>query len=1326
MTGGQDSVNLGQEIVNSPEKGNGTLHKRKKAVPLQWRMILTMKRLLLCIFLVITTLSVKAAPYRYHFTHYQTRDGLMSNTVYCTVQDRYGYIWMATSDGVCWYDGYRFYYMSGLDSGILMEGRATALCVDADGLVWFSSASGCGYYDPATGQTVGIDIQERVPASKIVADAYGCVWFLFQTLYKYDKATSKLTAYPEEDCFRATSLTIDAFGTLWCTSAGQGELLRYETRANRFFKERTGTSVRMVYGISDGRLLTVDNEENVLIIDPENDRQKQIFSCRESGDRRVFCLLERCPGEFWISTPEGIRVYVEGKGVTGNISRSDSDRMSLSSNYVRDMFADADGNVWIGTYYRGLNLWHDSDGTYDLFYQCNEPGTLQGRIVQAIEPDPSGAIWMATVDGKLNRFNPTTKSFTVFDVPGNNNNLQDILVQGKELWVATSGNGLYRYNPAQRRVTAHFNFPDNRFSSLLGTTDGTILAGAWDGLYRLTPGTNHFQRVSGVSEGHVRALAQDNAGRIWIGLEGLGIRLLDGETGQPETVPGMPDSGSVTSFFEDSQHRMWVTTEDRGLFVADFSAADSLRFRNLTRRDGLFSRNVCAVAEDEEGVLWISTIKGLLMMNPDNYWITTVFEDSQIVGNQYSYGAAYRASGGTIYMGTTDGVFAFNPVALRKRHENKQVYITSIYAMTGERVTPLSSPGASPQASKRIRVNHKDISTLSISFSSPHYSNVQETRYECTFSSRKTDVTMVTSYNIAQYADIGYGKHTFTVGVFGNDDPESRKSLEIYVVPPFWKSILGTIILTLLLVSASVLAWYFIRRWRKEKRQSQLERLEQMRQRELFESRNSFFTNITHEIRTPLTLIKMPLDKIIRTKAYAPSAEKDILIIQSNTDRLLSLTNQLLDLKKLENGEEKLKFTRQNICDTVRKTCERFAPMAAEQEVSLDIGVPDEIVDVMFAKDSVEKIVSNLLTNAMKYGGGLIRVTLERPSENTVAVRVDSNGRTIPAGEREKIFEKFYQGGKGTGLGLPLARALAELHGGRLYLDADRTDMNSFVLELPVEHPEQVEVPQPTLLEEGKEFQEYDNTRSSLLFVEDNQEFRLYLAQEFSEEYNVFLAANGKMALDLLKAQRIDLVISDIMMPVMDGCELCNEIKTNPEFSHIPVLLLTAAVGTDTRIKTLGAGADGYIEKPFPIELLRANITNLFHNKEIAYRQFTSSPLAHFSSAASKVDESFMERMHKIIMDNLAENNLSLDELASRMNVSSSTLYRKVKANTGMNVNEYIRVCRLKRAAELLATKQYRINEVADMLGFSSSSYFAANFQKQFNVSPSTFVKSLN
>ncbi len=1285
-------------------------------------MIRIMKRLLLSICLpVVAAATLAAAPFRYHFNHFLTQDGLAGNSVYCTAQDRYGFIWIGTGDGICWYDGYRFYYMTGL-----MEGKATALCTDDGGLIWFSTSSGNGYYDPATGRTVNIGIAERAPASAIVSGAHGDIWFLFQDLYRYDKASGKVTVYPEAEFFRAGSLTADSYGTIWCTSAREGELFRYDDNADRFFKEGA-VSLRSVQGISDGRLLTVDRQGNVFATNPMDGTQLRIFSCRESGCRTVLCTLERRPGEYWISTDNGIWIIAE-EGMR-HILYSEKDRLSISSSRIRNLFADADGNVWAGSYYRGINLWHDSRDAYDLYYQMEGPESMKGRIVQGIRPDASGAIWMGTEEGGLNRFDPATKSFTGFTLSGSSTRILDILPEDDILWVATYS-GLYRCDKASGQVLEQVNLPDNRISCLFQMDSGTILAGAEDGLYGLEPGAKSFGRVDDIGRIPVRALFQDHAGRLWVGTEGSGVWLMESIATAPRHLDreqGLPGSSTITSFFEDSRHNMWVTTEEAGLFMADASAGE-FSFRNFTRRNGLLSRNVCAVTEDEEGKLWVTTIKGLLMMNPDDYTLTTVFEESQIVGNHYSNGAAYRAPGGTIYLGTTDGVFAFNPVSLREQHKDKAVYINSIYAMSGDRITPLASPGASPQTSSSIRVSHKDISTLSISFSSPNYASILETRYECTLTSGKKEVTSVTSYNFIQYANIGYGKHTFTVGVLGNDNPLSRKTLEIIVTPPFWKSTAGMILLAALVIGTGLLCEFFVRRWRKEKRQLQMEKLEQRRRQEVFESRNAFFANITHEIRTPLTLIKMPLDRIIREKEYAPEAEKDMLVIQSNTDRLLSLTNELLDLKKLENGDKKLPFTRQNLCDTVRKTCERFAPTAAEQEVRLETRIPEEVIEVLSAKDAVDTIVGNLLSNALKYGKDLIRVSVERPSEKSVAVRVDSNGRIIPAGERDRIFEKFYQGGKGTGLGLPLSRALAESHGGRLYLDAQRTDMNSFVVELPVSLSEQASgAPAPAdPAENRQDLQEFDSSRATLLIVEDNQEFRLYLAREFAEQYNVFLSVNGKMALELMKAQRIDLVVSDIMMPVMDGCELCNEIKTNPEFSHIPVILLTAAVGTDTRIETLKAGADGYIEKPFPIELLRANIVNLFKNKEIANRQFTSSPLAHFSGATSKTDEAFMERLHKIVMENLNGNSLSLEGLAGQLNVSSSTLYRKVKANTGMNVNEYIRLCRLKEAAQLLASRQYRINEVADMLGFSSSSYFAASFQKQFNISPSAFVKSLN
>ena len=365
----------------------------------------------------------------------------------------------------------------------------------------------------------------------------------------------------------------------------------------------------------------------------------------------------------------------------------------------------------------------------------------------------------------------------------------------------------------------------------------------------------------------------------------------------------------------------------------------------------------------------------------------------------------------------------------------------------------------------------------------------------------------------------------------------------------------------------------------------------------------------------------------------------------------------------------------------------------------------------------------------------MIKLVLKK-EEDKVVIRVDSNGKLIPADESENIFKIFYQlenestiqKSNGTGLGLPYARSMARLHNGNLYLDTAVRDCNSFVFELPLTQPEQVELQQqeeaPVLAVEKKE--EWSNSRHTALVVEDDSQMRSYIGNELSDQYNILLAANGADALEIIGKQRVDIVISDIMMPIMDGCQLCNEIKSNTEFSHIPVILLTAAVGIETRMETLQVGADGYIEKPFSIDLLRANINSLFKNREITYQQFMNSPLTHFNSVtASNVDQEYMDKLHDIIVKHLADHNLNIEMITDLLGTSKSTLYRKVKANTGLNINEYIRLCRLKQAAEMLSSQKYRINEVAYLVGFSSPSYFATSFQKQFNISPSNFVKRL-
>ena len=439
----------------------------------------------------------------------------------------------------------------------------------------------------------------------------------------------------------------------------------------------------------------------------------------------------------------------------------------------------------------------------------------------------------------------------------------------------------------------------------------------------------------------------------------------------------------------------------------------------------------------------------------------------------------------------------------------------------------------------------------------------------------------------------------------------------------------------------------------------------------------------------------------------------------------------------MEQNEIKLSCLKEDLCEIARKSTRYFEHMAQDQHITLNTEIPDTPLYLMCAKDSIVTIVSNLLSNAVKYGKDIINVKVSASEDNEILyVRVESNGERIPEADKEKIFNIFFQReenkingrvSQGTGLGLPYARTLANMHNGKLYLDTDIQGMNSFVLELPVRQEDTLaSEPVKPAEKAGKEQTGYDSSKHTILLVEDSEEMRDYLADELAEKYNVFAAANGADAMEIIKNEKVDLVVSDIMMPIMDGCELCNHIKNDSDLSHVPVILLTAAIGVEKRIETLEIGADGYIEKPFPIELLMSNISNLFKNREISYKQFMSKPLTHYNSVtASKVDEEYMDKLHDFIMKHISEPDLNIENLTIQLGTSKSSLYRKLKANTGLSINEYIRVCRLKQAAELLSSQKYKINEVAFMTGFSSPSYFATCFQKQFGISPSEFVKNL-
>lgn len=1295
-----------------------------------------MKRITLIITIIILSViqaRLGAQTKQYYFNNYQTQSGLPSNTTFRTVQDKNGFIWVSTRDGICRFDGHGFTVMRSNGTGAdPMAGMSPGLCVDEDGLIWFGNSTSAGCYDPETGQVKSLGQITAADINAIIADRDSCIWFLSTDLIKYDKRSGELKRYPAEEYFRPQSGTIDFKGSILISST-DGKLYSY-SRRNDSFRELGIDGIRMLSGCGRGLVLASTSERSVILYNPHSGEVETIMEKNADGTGGIIlCLMERVEDEFWIGTDNGIMVYDRASGTKTWIKENPMDSHSISASYVMNLFADREGNVWAGTFYKGLNLWQNRQGAYDLFYDNSSPGSMKGNIVRSIVSKDDRYIWIGTEDGDLDRYDSEEGTFKSYPVKETFGNIQSVLIDGDQLWVATYGKGLFKYDPAKESVTAHYNLAGNYVIDLLKTMDGDIAAATHNGLFVMKNGNDGFSLVERTSDDFVHTLEQDALGYIWAGTYGQGIKIYGRHFRHLRTITQNDGSGllsnHITSFYEDSDRHFWVTT-DGGLCYKDpQTSVLDCRFYGITMEDGLPTNVVCSITEDLDGMFWISTTRGLTRMTlRDRHFSPIYFEESQITGNQYSYGASFHTKDGTIYLGTTNGLVKFNPAILHRTESESDIFITGIYGKDEDSERELHEEGRSPLTTRKVTVRSKDVTSIRISFAAPRYSNVLATRYEYSFKKGSRSISGVTTENIVSFTGVEPGRHTFNVAIEGSD---VSKELIIRIKPPFYRGNAALVFYSLLLISLILATVWYIRRKRIQDRESEIAEIENEKQKEIYDAKIKYFTNITHEIRTPLTLIKMPLDKIIASKGYTDASKDDILTIQSNTDRLLELVNQLLDLRKIEQQEKKLTFISNDICAIARKACSYFTAAAKERHISFNVSIPDKPVTAICDADSIEKILVNLLSNAIKYGNDRINILLTEGSGN-VSIRVDSNGEPVTGADRERIFEPFFQarisdeqvtGSKGTGLGLPLSRTLAELHNGRLFLADNDEGINSFVLELPLNQP--LESASQNGAGRSLDIQsESDSSKKTLLIVEDDAEMKYYLGKELSDDYNTILAGNGEEALEVLKEQKVDLVISDIMMPVMDGCELCNIIKTDINFCHLPVILLTAAVGVETRIQTLKAGADGYIEKPFSIDLLKANVSSLFKNKEIAFKQFTDSPLSQYKGTViNTVDNDFMNRLHDEVMKHISEPELSTEVLTSILGTSKSTLYRKIKANTGLNINEYIRLCRLKEAAELLASHKYRINEVAYMVGFTSPSYFTSSFQKQFNVSPSEFIK---
>ncbi|GGH25183.1 hybrid sensor histidine kinase/response regulator [Dyadobacter endophyticus] len=1325
-------------------------------------MVRTLVSILL--FLLVAT-RVFAQQIPFYFRNYQVSDGLSGNAVGEMVQDKKGFMWFASRNGLNRFDGHTFRIFQNVAGDSLSIGSNSifALYEDASEKLWVGTHNGVYRYDPVAER---FDAFGLIPAGEVLeirGDRSGNIWIISDlTLYRYHVRTGRV-ARVDLGSGQPVSLHVSPAGAVW-VACNNGVVRHYQQDTGRFEAFNVGelSGIRDIYGattlhaVGDSSLL-IGTMKKVLLL---NFVKKEVRNLTAAGqpdeDVQVHTIFQKSSQEFWLGTESGLYILDLVSGSSQHIVREPFNRYSITDNIINSILRDREGGIWITTQFGGINYYSTQFNNFRKFFP--KPGnSISGSIVHEITKDKYGHLWVGTEDAGLNRLDTRTGQFKAFLPDGrpgsiSYRNLHGMVADGDELWVGTYEHGLDVIDLRTERVIRHYNSSNNPRSlssnfivTLYKTREGDILAGTWIGLCKYNRATDDFTRIPFFNH-QVQSIHEDAEGTLWVASYGRGVSFYNPKTRKQGHLqysadrPGGLVDNYVNSIYQSSDKSIWLCTE-HGLSRYN---PESGQFRNYRKTDGLPDNQVFRVLEDDAGNFWITTSRGLAKLDGRSDRFTNFHTGNGLPTDQFNYNSSYKDSDGTLYFGTVAGMVGFKPAALLRNAFVPPVYITRLQVNNRDvevRQEDVPLKQSIIYASELI-LPHQS-SNVSFDVAVLSYVIPEQNSYQYQLEGLSQEwIPFHSNSRRIQFSKLPPGNYTLKIRGANNDGLWNNREtrLRITILPPFWATGWAWLFYVVLIVSIIVVIFRYYFLALDEKNRRQIEAIEMGKEREIYSAKIDFFTNVAHEIRTPLTLIKMPLDKLLANRKSDPEMIESLNMIDKNTSRLIDLTNQLLDFRKAEANNYSLNFTKTDINELLNDVFSTFRPAAEQKQLQYKLELPRIALQAFVDEEACKKITSNLISNAIKYAESRVNVKLSPFNSDDLLFHIEfaNDGPPIGYDDRDRIFEPFYraQGNskeQGTGIGLPLARSLAELHKGTLELKRSELDQNTFLLSIPIHQDYELDLNKEDhkSLDASAEATEAGQStanpnKPNVLLVEDNTEILGYLGRELGLDYNIFRSGDGRQAIYLLQEENIHLVISDIMMPVMDGIALCREMKNDIRFSHIPIILLTAKNSISSKIEGLEVGADAYIEKPFSLDHLSAQITNLLHNRDIIKDYFARSPLTHIKGIAfSRADKDFLEQLNAIITDHIADSDLDVDMLSSKMNMSRPTLYRKIKGISDMTPNELINLSRLKKAAELLAEKNYKINEVADMVGYSVPTNFSRDFQKQFGVSPSGYVNAL-
>ena len=1333
--------------------------------------------LLVCVLLTVASCPVDAAnDGQIRFSNLSIDDGLSQNTVFSICQDAEGYIWFATLEGLNRFDGNSFtvFLHDENEPGSLPDNIIHILFLDSQGVLWIGTESSLVRWN------------RRMERFDNFAAGSPVMSLAEVSAQKFLVGTEKgLRCFDaEKDCFtdnlpentarlRVKSMTRHS-DSIYIGSVGEG-LFVYSISGGEMIRvpAYSGNSTIQTIFVQNGNLVWFGTEgDGLFCLNLEEGGLRNFRAGVPSGgigSNFVRSIASDTNGRIWVGTFNSLDIY-DSATDTFECYRSDPFREgTISRNSVRCILRDNQGGMWLGTYFGGVDYWHPLRSRFENIRQTPGANSLNDDIVNCITPAPDGVLWIGTNNGGLNSYDPATGRFHNFGThPANradgleSNDIKAIHIDSatSDIYIGAHAGGLcvlpaHSGTIRQCKFNGETGIAPLDIYSIIEESPGLLWIGSLQGLfsYRTSNGELRNYPTSGEDRDNlrIRALMKDSRGWLWIGGENdMEIRQMnDGRLLQVN--PGCDELSGLSfilGFHESSSGIVWIATRN-GLFA--YSPKENT-LKRYTVASGLPSNVINGIEEDSYGRLWLSTDNGLSCLNPYSGVFRNFTVKDGLPSRQFSMGSHCRLDSGRMYFGGIRGITTFIPERVTD-NPYSPAPILSGFRVFNDRVIPGDDSGIleeSVASTERITLGH-DCNSFSVDFTVNDFIAGGHSTFSWRLVGFEENWTAPSSSRTASYSNLPPGKYRFEVASANNDGKWNTDPtvLEIWIRPAwhqlFWVRAL-LVLAGLALVVWSV--WFYIGKKSVQNR-LELEKKDREHQEEISQMKMRFFINISHELRSPLMLILNPVQEML-DRVSDIWTRKQLRYVQRNAQRLLHLVNQLMDYRRAELGVFKLSVKPEDINRIVRENFSYYETLASSKKLkySLISHIPEK-TEVLVDGQYIELILNNLLSNAFKYTDkGSITVT-ERLSEGRFILEVADTGAGIPLDRQDKIFERFYQlenSHIGSGIGLSLVQRLVELHHATLELESEEGKGARFIVSIPQERsaysPDELsagtdDAPHTTnsremyVLDSQETHEETqgtqtvpDGSRPKILVVEDEEDIRAYMETSLSSSFQIRCAPDGARALEMVGEDCPDMVITDMMMPVMDGMKLCARLKQDSSTSHIPVIMLSAKADGQDQLKALNSGADDFLTKPFSMTMLKAKIRNMLRTRMIIEDKATrSTSFSPEKAALNAMDEEIVRKAVSIVERNMDNVEFSTDEFARQMNMSRSNLHLKLKSITGDSALGFIYKVRFSEACRLLEDGRYSVSEISDMVGFNTPSYFATCFKKHIGCLPTEWAK---